>query len=119
MDNERLCNSALPASLGGCGGPAYTEGPNIVGNLIGQIAALVLILGSCLAFAYLLTGAVAWITSNGDKGQLESARNKITHAIIGLIILAATYAIFTLVGNFLGINTGGSEFRISLPTLAE
>jgi hypothetical protein len=48
-------------------------------------------------------GAIQWITSGGDKGQLEGARNKITNALIGLIIVGASWAVFTLIGQFFGI----------------
>jgi uncharacterized membrane protein len=105
MAQGNLCNPVLPSTLGGCDGGGQTGG-TIIGKLIGNIVSVVFILGFCLAFAYLLTGAVSWITSNGEKGQLEAARNKITHAIIGLIILASVYAIMTLVTNFLGLSTG-------------
>ena len=43
-----------------------------------------------------------WITSGGDKGKTESARNKITAAIIGLIVLASSWAVLMLILGFLG-----------------
>jgi hypothetical protein len=46
-------------------------------------------------------GGIEWITSGGDKGKTESARNKITAAVIGLVILAASWAILGLVLQFL------------------
>lgn len=110
----QVCNPALPAQLGGCGGGGIEQGGKVAGGLISGIVGLVFVLGFCLTFAYLLTGGMQWITSQGDKGALESARNKITHAIIGLIIVAASYAVFKLVGNFFGINLP----NINLPTIS-
>jgi hypothetical protein len=78
-----------------------------ISNLLGGIMAVAAI----LTFLYLLWGAVEWITSGGDKSKVESARNKITQAILGLIVLAATTALFILLQNFLGIcvlDIGGS-----------
>jgi len=42
---------------------------------------------------YLLRGALAWITSGGDKDSVADARNRIQAAIIGLILVVAVLAI--------------------------
>lgn len=75
-----------------------------IGTLINAILSFVMVLAALLVFFYLIWGGIEWITSGGDKGQTEKARNKITAAVIGLIILAASYAILTLVLRFLGFN---------------
>jgi len=76
----------------------------IFGAVLGVSALLVLI--------YLIWGAISWITSNGDASKVQKARDQITQAIIGLIVLAASTAIFMLVQNALGIEvlniTGGT-----------
>lgn len=74
------------------------------GGLINGVLSFVLVIGALLVFFYLILGGIEWITSGGDKGKTESARNKITAAIIGLIVLAASYAILQLVLSFLGFN---------------
>lgn len=110
----QICNPALPAGLGGCGGGSTGQGGKVVGNLISSIIGMLLIFGFFMSLFYFLTGGLQWITSQGDKNALESARNKITHAIIGLIIVAAAYAVFKLVGNFIGI----SFPNIKIPTIS-
>jgi len=60
-------------------------------------------LGAVACLGLIIFGAFTWITSGGDKNKAEEARNKITAAIVGLIVLAATVAIFNLVADFLGI----------------
>lgn len=72
------------------------------GMLINSVLTIVVAIAALLVFFYLIWGGIDWITSGGDKGKTESARNKITAAVIGLIILAASYAILTLVLQFLG-----------------
>ena len=79
-----------------------------VGSLINKALNFVMVLGALLVFMYLIWGGIEWITSGGDKSKTESARNKITAAVLGLIILAASWAILGLVLKFLGagdINT--------------
>jgi len=52
----------------------------------------------------LITGAIQWISSGGDKQALESARNKISNALVGIVILFAVFAIINLIETFFGIN---------------
>ncbi|PWU23783.1 hypothetical protein C5B42_01830 [Candidatus Cerribacteria bacterium 'Amazon FNV 2010 28 9'] len=65
-----------------------------------------------LVFIYLVWGGVEWITAGGDKSKTESARQKLTNAIIGLAIVAAAFAISQVLSTFFGIRVGSS---ISLP----
>jgi hypothetical protein len=75
-----------------------------VGNLINSVLSFVMVIAALLVFLYLIWGGIEWITSGGDKSKTESARNKITAAVIGLVILAASYAILLLILNFLGFS---------------
>jgi hypothetical protein len=109
----QICNPALPTQLGGCGGGSVDQGGKVIGGILSGIIGLVFLLGFLLTLAYLLTGGMQWITSSGDKNALESARNKITNALIGLVIVASAYAVFKLVGTFFGIELPD----IKIPTI--
>lgn len=74
------------------------------GVLFSNIMSVAMTIAAILVLVFLVWGAIEWITSGGDKGKIEGARNKISNAVIGLIILAATTALFLLVEGFLGIN---------------
>jgi hypothetical protein len=104
-------NPALPPALGN--NPA--GGGAVVGMLIGNIIGAIVILAFLFALFFLLTGGLSWISSGGDKAQLEQARNKITHAIIGLIIIAAVWSIMNIIGPFLGISFPNLPFP-TIPT---
>jgi len=80
------------------------------GGLLNGVLSFVLIIGALLVLFYLILGGIEWITSGGDKGKTEGARNKITAAVIGLIVLAAAWAILTLVLNFLGFRNLNEVF---------
>lgn len=73
------------------------------GIWLSNILSVVMVLGAVACLALIIMGAIQWITSGGDKAKIEDARNKISAAIIGLIALAATIALFNLVADFLGI----------------
>lgn len=77
-----------------------------LGSLLSSLLTIVMALAALAVFLFLIWGAFEWITSGGDKGKTESARNKITSAVIGLIVLAASYAILMLLLQILGFQGG-------------
>ncbi len=95
----------------------YAEKTSTIGTAIGSIITAVMAIAVLAAFIFIVMGAFEWITSGGEKGNVEKARNKITGAIIGLIILAATFVIIILVQNFLGVQvfTFGAPAPVSTP----
>ncbi len=86
-----------------------------VGKLISAGVGVLLIISALLAFFYLILGGISWITSGGDKAAMESARNKITHAIVGLIIVGAAWAVMILIQNFLGVQIIGGTLDFPKP----
>lgn len=76
-----------------------------LGALINSVLNIVMVVALLLVFLYLILGGIQWITSGGDKGKTEEARNKITAAIIGIIILAAAYALVQFVAYILGFES--------------
>jgi hypothetical protein len=80
------------------------------GGMMNGIISFVMVIAAVLVFFYLIWGGIEWITSGGDKGKTESARNKITSAVIGLIVIAASYAVLTLALNFLGFSNLNDVF---------
>jgi len=76
-----------------------------------------LVVGVLLALAFLILGGIEYITSGGEKGKTESARNKITAAVVGLILIAASFAILSLVLRILGISGGLTGALNNVPTI--
>lgn len=77
------------------------------GKLFSALIGIVLILAGVAAFAYLLWGGFEWIISGGDKGKVEAAQHRIQAALVGLFIVFATWAFFSLIEKFLGISILG------------
>jgi len=84
-------------------GKGYAEN---MGTLISSVLSIVMVIALILVLIYLIWGGIGWITAGGDKGKTEEARNKITAAVIGIIILAAAWALVNFVAYVLGF-TGG------------
>ena len=98
----QLRNPVLPPLIGGSVKPDYKTGGTALGTLISNLVGALFIAGFLLAFVYLLMGGIGWVTSAGDKAKLEKARDQITNAIIGLIVVAAAYALTAIVAQFFG-----------------
>jgi len=84
------------------------------GSFLSGLLSAIMVVAVLLVMLYLIWGAVEWISSAGDKGKTEKARDRMTQAIIGLIVLAATLALMSIVQGFLGITIlkfGGSGFH--------
>lgn len=70
----------------------------------------VLVLAALAFFFMLIFGGVKWIISGGDKANTESARNQVTAAIIGLVIVFSAWIIMNFVLGLFGITAGDFDF---------
>lgn len=61
------------------------------------IIRLFFIVAGLVALIYLLLGAMSWITSSGNKENVDKAREKIQAALIGLILI---FVVLSIVGVF-------------------
>ncbi|HUW24584.1 MAG TPA: hypothetical protein VMW04_03045 [Patescibacteria group bacterium] len=73
---------------------------------------LVLIAAAIIFFFVLVIGGIQWITSGGDKAGTETARKRITNALIGLAIVFAAWAIIALIQALFGVNI----LNLQIPT---
>ena len=74
------------------------------GSLVGLAISFILIVAAVAFFFMLVLGGIKWITSGGDKGKTEAARNQITAGLVGLVIVFAAWAILTLIESFFGVS---------------
>lgn len=71
-----------------------------IGGIIGFMTAVA---GLWFIFQFII-GGYQWINSAGDKSALEAARNKIYHALIGILVVSLAWIIVGLLGQILGID---------------
>jgi hypothetical protein len=81
-----------------------------VAGIVPAVLTIVMIVAALVALLFLIIGGIKWITSGGDKAQVESARGTVTSALIGLAVVFAAWALFRLIQYFFGI--GAMEFDI-------
>ncbi len=107
----------LPSSIiaaGGCGVNTDTTSDNYgkvtpctstsqsVGGLIVKITNWVLGFGASIAILFIIYGGFLYLTAAGNEKQAESAKQTLTYAVIGLIVILLAYVIVSLVGNVTG-----------------
>ena len=87
--------------------------PDLLASRIITIATGV---GSGIAFLFLLTGAFKLITSGGDPDSVQGAKETITSAIAGLLLIVFSVVILQVVGVQLlglpGFNRTGSQLEV-------
>lgn len=93
-----ITNPALGPSL------QTKSGQQFFSDLLPRIVGLGFLIGVLIFFFVMIVGAIGWITSGGDKAAIESARGRITNAIVGLIILFALFALVGAIENFFDVN---------------
>jgi hypothetical protein len=94
--------------LGPFGGLTFASGSEAMGKFTGAISAIIGLMTIVAAFWFFITfitGGIAWITAGGDKTKLTQARDKLTNAFVGLVIVVAGWAVLALAGQFFGWDT--------------
>jgi hypothetical protein len=95
--------------------PTAVNSPDVTGRgfaqLISSAMGGIMIVASLLLLFYLLWGGLEWIYAGGEASKIQKARDKMTQAVIGIIVLATSVAIFGLVQSFLGIDAVNFETR--------
>lgn len=88
-----------------------------LGTIVSAGISAAIVLGMIAVILYLIRAGYLWISSGGDKAQLEQARSMIINALIGITLLASVFAIFTVIDNFFG--TGLIESSNTTPVARE
>ena len=73
-------------------------------QMVRSLLSLAMVIAAIVAFAFLIFGGITWITSGGDKQKTESARNTITAALVGLLIVFGSWAIIQLIQMFFNVS---------------
>ncbi len=86
---------------------------NNLGGIVAAGVTFMLIIAVVVALFYLVLGGIRWVTSGGDKAKVESARNHIIAAIIGLVIAFLAFFILQLALGLFGLSLS----NLSLPKI--
>lgn len=80
-----------------------------ISSFLNNLIVLIYMVAAVVFVFMLLWGALQWLMSGGDKEAVAGARNRITHAIIGIILFAVAFAVIKAVGTFTGFTFFGRQ----------
>ena len=86
------------------------------GGIVTALISFLIIIAAVVFFFILIIGGIRWIMSGGDKANTEAARNQITAALVGLVIVFAAWAILQLIDAFFGTDILGG---LTIPTIVK
>ena len=85
--------------------PVYAQEPAKISAVVGVIENIIKLLAPIAAIAFLvmlIVGGFQFVTSGGDPKAAAGARNTLTYAVIGIILVVASWLILVLIGNITG-----------------
>lgn len=68
-----------------------------LGSLIGTVINILLFILGAIAVVMIVIGGIKYSTSNGDSGNIKSAKDTILYSVIGLVVALLAYAIVNFV----------------------
>jgi glucose uptake protein GlcU len=66
-------------------------------GVFGEVANILIFLVGAVSVIMIIIGGLRYVTSNGDSKNVESAKNTLLYAVIGLIVAIVSYAIVNFV----------------------
>ena len=90
-------------------------------KLIGSGIQIAFTIGGLMLLFYLFYGAFLYISSGGEEEKVLKARNTMTYAIIGIVLLVVGLGVFVVIaGNVLHIvDFNGGGFILKIPTVGQ
>jgi len=85
-------------------------------NLIQTVFSIFFIVTAIYFAWYVIMAGYHFITSQGDPKRIESAKNEITYALVGVVVIFSIFAILKFIGSLLGIQ-GLESLSITWPSL--
>jgi hypothetical protein len=73
-----------------------------INNIFTMIFGFLTIVGGLAFLIYFAIGGISWITAGGDQQKVDAAKSYMTNGAVGMIVIAAAYAIVSVVGDVLG-----------------
>lgn len=92
---------------------------NRLSAAVSNIVAVITIFAGLSFLIWFVVGALTWITAADQADKLTKAKNQMSSALIGLIIVILTIPFVYLIGKILGIdilNISGTIFSRLAPT---
>ncbi len=75
-----------------------------VADLVSSVIGILTVVASVWFLLNILFGGYEWMSAGGDSKKIGEARDHITHAFIGLVIVVGAWALTATAGQFFGFS---------------
>jgi uncharacterized membrane protein len=82
-----------------------------LGAIISDSLKYIFAIAGILLLIYLVLGGIQYLTSGGDPKKTQEAQSKITQALIGFVIIFASYWIVQIISTVLGLDKIKQTFK--------
>ena len=79
-----------------------------------NVVVVILSLAGIVLFIMLIIGGFKYLTAGSSQEQTQSARQTLTYAFIGFIVIVAAFLILRLIGEFTGVQSI-LQFQVTQP----
>lgn len=80
----------------------FTSGT--IGDIISALIPYIFVVAGLILFGYLIWGGFEFLTSAGDPEKIKTAQSKLVSAIVGFVIIFASYWLVQILEVVLGIS---------------
>lgn len=74
------------------------------GDQLSNIIGFITLIGAMFLLVYFLIAGFEWLQAGGDAGKADKAKNRMTNAAIGLLVMILATAIAGIIGGAFGID---------------
>lgn len=97
--------SGNKGELGPFAGSSLLNPLDRITGYISSIVGMLTIFASIWFLFMLLFAGYEWISAGGDAKKIAAARDRITHAFVGLVIVVGSWSLLAVAGQFFGFDT--------------
>jgi hypothetical protein len=91
-----ITNPVIPKALGTDADKAKSG--EIFSSYFVTVWRALITIGVLAVLFNLVNGALEWITAGGEQSKVEHARQKMTNAVVGMVILSGTFVLIGVIG---------------------
>ncbi len=90
-----------------------TDPLNTTAKVISTFVGVMLTLSIIYFFTYVIFAGFNFMTSEGDKNKLETAKNQLSYALLGFAVIVCLFGILRLISTITGVDM----INIKIPTI--
>jgi len=101
----------LPGHSGSIQGPLAGVSAGTLGGLLSRAIPIVFAIAGVGLFVMILASGFQFLTSAGDAKKIEGAKQRLTNALVGFVLIFSAFWIVQIFGTIFGLDSINNTFR--------